>query len=506
MRKLSRRNFLGYAGSAIALTIIPRHVLGGANFVAPSDKITLGLIGVGMQQMGELVNLIQNEKIQVVSVCDPNKYPVGYHQWSPDNGLKNDIRRLIGDSSWGGDVNVTAGRDCGQDFVNRYYAKIRNNGSYKGCTAYSDYRELLEKEKGVDAVKIVVPDHAYPPLIINSLRKNKHVIAHKPLGNRVYESRAVIEEAKKHPDLVTHMLAWSPIHDRYALVKKWIDDGVIGNLKEIHNWSYRPVWQQWQNYFTDRPSIPEGFDWDLWLGAWPNRPYHPNYTHTVYRGWYDFGAGSIADMGIYSLWPLFTSFGIENPPSSIESMASTTTDVGSKGEMYAVNNKVAFPQSSIIRWKFEESEKMKPFDLFWYDGGMRPQTPIELEIDDKEFESEGMMFVGDKGKIIGGFRCEDPVIIPESKMLQVSGSKVSPKMVSPKMSGTDVWIDAILNNRQSPGSMTNSSAVIETAHLAAVALRAKSRVKYDHKNMRVTNNDEANNYLYRSAYRPGWEI
>jgi predicted dehydrogenase len=506
MKTMNRRDFLNYTGSAIAFTIVPRDVIGGVGFVAPSDKINLGLIGVGMQQMGELLNLIPNEKVQVVSVCDPNKYPIGYKQWGAGNGLKNGVRKLLENSSWGGEVNVTAGRDCGQSFVNQYYAKTRKISNYSGCSAYSDFREMLEKESGIDAVKVIVPDHAYPPIIINSLKKNKHVIAHKPLGNRVHETRAVINAVKEKPSLITHMLAWSPISDRYETVKKWIDDGVIGTLREIHNWSYRPVWQQWQTYFTDRPAIPEGFDWDLWLGAWPNRPYHPNYTHTVYRGWYDFGAGSIADMGIYSLWPLFMAFGVDEPPFAVETMGTTTKTVGDQDEMKNVPNSVAFPLSSVIRWKFAASKGMEPFDLFWYDGGMRPPTPPELEIDDKEFESEGMMFVGDKGKILGGFRCENPVIIPESKMIEVTGAKQTDLSSRPQTNATDVWINAVLNQKQSPGSILNSWPIIETAHLASVALRAGKKITYDHRSMKVTNNADANKFLYRSEQRPGWEI
>lgn len=503
---MNRRNFLSYTGSALAFTIIPRNVMGGVGFVAPSDKINLGLIGVGMQQMGELLRLIPDERVQIVSVCDPNKYPVGYKQWGVGNSLKNGVRNLLGDSSWGGEVNVTAGRDCGQSFVNQYYAKTRKLRNYSGCTAYSDFREMLEKESGIDAVKIVVPDHAYPSIIINSLRKNKHIIAHKPLGNRIHEVRAVIEAAKEKPGLVTHMLAWSPISDRYEMVKKWIDDGVIGTLREIHNWSFRPVWQQWQTYFTDRPEIPEGFDWDLWLGAWPNQPYHPNYTHTLYRGWYDFGAGSIADMGIYSLWPLFMAFGVDKPPFAIETMGTTTKIIGDHDEMKNVPNDVAFPLSSVIRWKFAASEDTGPFDLFWYDGGMRPPTPAELEIDEKEFESEGMMFVGDKGKILGGFRCENPVIIPQSRMIEVTGAKQIDQSSRSQVNATDVWINAILNKKQSPGSILNSWPVIETSHLAAVALRAGKRIIYDHQNMKVTNDADVNKFLYRSEQRPGWEI
>ncbi|MBN1337724.1 MAG: Gfo/Idh/MocA family oxidoreductase [Bacteroidales bacterium] len=506
MKKMNRRDFLGYTGSALAVTVIPRHVLGGVGYVPPSDKINLALIGAGMQQLGELIRLIPNERVQVVSVCDPNKHPVGYHQWGPGSGLKNQIREMIGESTWGGDVNVTAGRDCGQDFINKYYARVRNQKNYSGCTAYPDFREMLEKEDGIDAVKIIVPDHAYPPLILGALNKNKHVIMHKPLGNRVHETRAVISAAREKPDLTTHMLAWSDIHYNYETVKKWIADGVIGTLREIHNWSFRPVWQQWQGYFAERPEVPKGFDWDLWLGAWPDRPYHPHYTHTLYRGWYDFGAGSIADMGIYSLWPLFTTFGIDKPPYSVDTMGTTTRTIGGQDEMKAVVNDVAFPLSSIIRWKFESSGKTGPFDLFWYDGGMRPPAPPEIEADNKELESEGMMFVGDKGKIVGGFRCENPVIIPEARMKEVTGAKTLPPDEEQRMDATEAWIDAILNKKQSPGSILSSGPVIETAHLAAVALRTGRKITYDHTQMKITNIPDANKYLYRSEYRPGWEI
>lgn len=500
---MKRRDFLGYTGSAVAFSVIPRHVLGGTGYVAPSDKINLALIGAGMEQLGELLRLIPESRIQVVSVCDPNKNPIGYHQWSSNNGLKTGIRKLIDEPNWGGNINVPAGRDSAQDFINKYYAKAKNQAKYSACSAYADFREMLEKENGIDALKIVVPDHAYPPIILAALKKDKHVIMHKPLGNRVNEIRAVIDAAKKKPNLTTHMLAWSS-NERHQIIKKWIDDGVIGTLKEIHNWSYRPVWQQWQSYFDDRPEIPEGFDWDLWLGAWPNRPYHPNYTHTVYRGWFDFGAGSIADMGIYSLWPVFTTLGIDTTPISVESMGSATVTVGEKGEMKAVTNNVAFPWSSVYRWKFGTTREYGPLDLFWYDGGMRPHNPPEMEADNKVLESEGMMFVGDKGKIMAGFRCENLVLIPESKMLAVTGEKTSPK--TERVDATNEWIEAILNQKQSRGSILSAGSVIETAHLASVALRAGSKINYDHEKMEITNIPEANKFLYREEYRPGWEI
>jgi hypothetical protein len=160
--------------------------------------------------------------------------------------------------------------------------------------------------------------------------------------------------------------------------------------------------------------------------------------------------------------------------------------------------------SSVFRWKFARSKYFGPVELFWYDGGMKPQNPPEIEVDNKVLQSEGMMFVGEKGKILAGFRCENPVIIPDSRMIALTGSATSPKTES--VDSTNAWVEAILQKKQSPGSILNAGSVLETAHLAAVALRAGSKILYDPDNMKVTNVSEANQYLYRSEYRPGWEI
>lgn len=500
---MNRREFMGVAGPALAITVVPRHVLGGTGYVAPSDKINLALIGAGTQQLGELTRLIRDERIQVVSLSDPNKEPVNYKAWSPDAGLRRQIREMIGNSNWYEGTQITAGRDCGLDFVNKYYAAKTGKADYLGCTAYADFREMLEKEKSVDAVKIIVPDHLYPTLAIASLKKGKHVIMHKPTGNRVYELRKTLEAVREHPGLTTHQLAWSS-NERYAIVKKWIDGGAIGNLREVHNWSYRPVWEQWPEYFTERPPVPKGLDWELWLGPWPERPYHPNYTHTVFRGWFDFGAGSVADMGIYSLWPLFTTFGIDTPPVQVESYSTVMRTTDPNGAQKALPNTVSFPWSSVFRWKFPKIQSGQALDLFWYDGGIKPNNPPELEADNKFLDSEGMMFVGDSGKILAGFRCENPRIIPEQKMKSFTGTEKAPEVT--QADGTDTWIEAVRNQRQSPGNLLSSGVVNETALLAMVALRAGGRITYDPATMQVTSPGNAGQYLHRSAYRPGWEL
>ena len=164
-----------------------------------------------------------------------------------------------------------------------------------------------------------------------------------------------------------------------------------------------------------------------WLGPVPDRPYHPNYTHNVFRGWYDFGGGSIADMGHYSLFPLFSTLGIKTPPISATAFGTTTRTVIDNVST-AIKNDVAFPYSSLIKLKFPEQEELPAFDLLWYDGGMKPFPPEELEIDSKTIPTEGLMFVGDKGKILGGFLGQEPRLIPESKMAAYTGVKVLPEI------------------------------------------------------------------------------
>lgn len=499
--KISRRTFVSSAAVAsLGFTIVPRHVIGGKNYVPPSDKLTIAYIGCGTQGLREMTSLITNPKIQIISVCDPNKRTTNYIDWSP-HGIRNTIRKVLGDDTWDEGVEgISGGRDVGQAFVEQYYAKNKPSGKYKGCTSYADFRELLEKENDADALKIMTPDHLHATISIAGMKKGKHIVMHKPIANRIYESRRNIETARQ-TGMSTHLLAWSrrPGND---LVKKWIADGAIGNLKEIHNWSYRPVWPQWTSLPTDTPPVPEGFDWDLWLGPVPHRPYHPNYTHCVFRGWYDFGGGSIADMGHYSLWPMFLTLGVSTPPISAEAYGTTTRTVVDHVSRNVVND-VAFPYSCIVRLKFPKQETLPAFDLFWYDGGMKPPTPPELEVDGKDLPEEGMMFVGDKGKILGGFRNENPVLIPERRMKEYLGGTTLPEEEAER--GDDIWIDAFREKKQSPGSFLLAGPVSETINLAAVALRAKKKVLYDVAKMEITNIPEAN-ALLRREYRKGWEL
>ncbi len=496
----NRREFLGLTSSALAFSVVPRHVLGGTEHVAPSDKITLGLIGCGTQQLSELTELITDPRIQIVSVCDPVTYPRGYRDWSY-NSLRGRIREVLDEADWGRYLQIPGGREVGKEVVEKYYEMNRGTNRFNGCTAYEDFREMLEEEQDMAAVKIITPDHQHGPQSIASMKKGKHTIMHKPLANKVYEARVAVETARQ-TGVMTHLLAWSD-RSSFRLVKQWMDEGAIGSLNEIHIWSHRPVWEQWSTRPVETPPIPEGFNWPLWLGPVPDLPYHPAYTHGTYRGWYDFGAGAVADMGLYNLWPLFTTLGITSLPTSIEAYGTATRKTDENGVFYPAADDAAFPHSNIYRWKFPGTGLSPRLDLFWYDGGMKPHNPPEMETDNKVLDSEGILFVGDKGKIVSDFWCNTPKIIPEKAMMEHTGYAEPPEG---EVISTDIWIDALVNGKSSPGSFQNAATCNETTLLGAVATRAGSRIDYEPVNMEITNMPEAEKFLYREEYRKGWEI
>lgn len=501
IKNLNRREFLGSAATvAASISIVPSNVIAGLGKVPPSDQITVANIGCGTQGLREMGELLENPKVRVVSVCDVNKYSENYIDWSP-YGIRDGIRNTLGDNTWWSNVKgIPGGRDVGQAYVEKYYAKNSPTGTYNGCSSYEDFRDFFAKEKGVDAVKVMTPDHTHASIALAAMNQGIHVVTHKPISNRLLEGRKVIEKARSS-GVITHLLAWSD-RPEYRQIKAWMDDGLIGDLKEIHNWSYRPVWQQWTKRPEGSETIPKGFNWNLWLGPVPEMEYQKNYTHNVFRGWYDFGGGSVADMGHYSLFPLFETLGINKSPISAKAFGTTTREEVN-GVYQWVKNDVAFPASCLIKWKFPEQTTLPAFDLIWYDGGMKPFAPEELEMDGKETPDEGLMLVGTNGKILGGFRGENPVLLPASKMAtRPATERIDSDNVERNASA---WVEAIQAGKQTPGSFIRAQTITDTINLGAVALRAGKKVDFDTSNLNITNDAEANKFLTRE-YRKGWEI
>jgi hypothetical protein len=488
-----------------AITVVPRPVLGGAGQVAPNDKITLAYIGIGTQGLREMLPMLAMPDIQIVSVCDPNKHAVGYRDWSKE-GLLNEVRRVLGKPSWrpAGEATIPGGRDVGKEVVEAYYANQRSSGTFRGCTAYADFRELLAKEKDVDAVKIITPDHLHGLFSIAAMKKGKHVIMHKPIANRLKEARQAIDTARE-TGVATYFLPWGS-NGSMEQVMRWIKNGAIGTLREVHNWTNRPVWPQYPTLPVDTPPAPPGFDWDLWLGPEAERPYHPNYTHMVFRGWYDFGGGSMADMGHYSLWTVFNALELEGP-TCVEPMLSHDC-IFRDNVAATVKNDFSFPTASVVRIKYPARGARPAVDLVWYDGGIRPPIPEELDDARKELPAEGMMFVGDKGKVLGGFRVENPRLIPESRQRDYPAADASAPQRErdprERSAGLRQWLAACRGGKQPPGAFLNAGPIAEAVNLYAVALRTGRRLLYDAGTMNITNVAEANKYLSRE-YRKGWE-
>jgi len=500
--ELNRRRFLGTAAAAGAFTLVPRHVLGGQGRVGPNDKITLAHIGMGTQGFSELGSLLEHPQIQIVAVCDPNRDSHDYVEWGK-HSIRNRIRSYLGNTQWReGREGCPGGREVGREVVDTFYARERGMEKFKACKAYVDFRELLEKETDLDAVKVMTPDHLHATVAVAAMRRGRHVLMHKPIANRLHEGRVVMRTARETGQ-ATHLLAYGSGAGNGQIVES-VRRGVIGKLREIHNWTNRPVWPQYTEVPPDRPPIPAGFEWDLWLGPAVDRPYHPHYTHTVFRGWYDFGGGSMADMGIYSLWPVFAGLELEAPVSA-EAWATHTCTIENNVSR-TVENDFAYPTACSLRFRFAESPGRPAVDLFWYDGGMKPRLPESLEVGEKQMEQEGILFVGDEGVIMAGFHGQNPRLFKAGANRPLwDDAGAAERGRSGRGAALDLWVQACRGGEVSPGNFLNATGITDTVNLGTVALRSGRKVLFDSEAMRITNVESANRYL-RREYRSGWEL
>jgi predicted dehydrogenase len=331
------------------------------------------------------------------------------------------------------------------------------------------------------------------------MKKGKAVMVHKPLANRLREARRVIETARQ-TKVPTHFIPASASENIRA-VAEWIRAGHLGALREVHNWSNRPVWTQYPVIPQDTPPVPDGFDWDLWLGPSQPRPYHPHYTNAVFRGWFEFGGGAVADMGHYSLWPVFAEFGLD-APVWVESTPSHLCAIHDHVSV-KIHNDYAFPAACTIRFRFAAKGTRPGLDIFWYDGGIRPPTPDELAEDHRELPAEGMMFVCEKGRILAGFLGETPAVIPPSKNREFQEAT---RQLKPSPRKSSAWVQAFQGGEPTVGNFLLAGPISEAFNLGAISLRlGGKRLVWDSANMKITNPPEANAFLTRD-YRPGWEI
>ena len=492
---VSRRRFLERGATTAAVTIVARHVLGGPRYVPPSDRINVGYVGTGTQGLRQLMPALQRPELRIVAVCDPNRKSEDYVEWARFE-LRDKIRQFLSDSSWAaGARSCPCGREVGRELVDRHYGAAPG----AGCRAYADFRELIAKEKDLDAVYCMAPDHLHATVSLAGLRAGKHVITHKPLSNVMNEARLVIRTARE-TGAGTHMFCSAGLASTADLCE-WVWGGAIGPVREVHNWSTRPFWPQGM---TSRPTeavpVPDGLDWDLWLGPVPHRPYHPAYTNAVFRGWYDFGTGALGDMGHYSFFQIFR----------ILKLGSPLTVEASRSQYWRIDdllwkkqtNSVSYPQASLLRWEFPERSGLPPVALHWYDGGLRPPKPRELEADGEPMPEEGLLFVGDEGKILAEFSGRNPRLIPKARMARFQPPA---KTLARPVDELEQWIRACRGTTPSDASFENVAAISETILLGTIAVRVDKKLRWDAANARFVDAPDADALLSRE-YREGWKL
>lgn len=491
---INRRKFLGR--SAAALTILPRTVIGGPGSTPPSDRIRIGYVGVGTQGVRQLMQALGRDDVAIVSVCDPNRDSSDYIEWYR-NELRDKIRAFLEDPNWGSGMNgCRCGRELGKELVERHQGRRNRSGNFAGCSAYSDFREMLEQETDLDAVYIMAPDHLHASIAIPAMEKGKHVITHKPISNVFHETERAVETAAR-TKVATHMFC-SADADSTPILREWIRGGAIGPVREVHNWSTRPFWPQGMSSFpSETIQIPEGLRWDLWLGPVPDRPYHPALTHAVFRGWYDFGTGALGDMGHYSFFQIFRILDLGSP-ISVEASRSESWEIA-EFLWRKEQNTISYPQASMIRWEFGARDGTPSISLHWYDGSLRPPKPVELE---EDMPAEGLLFVGDHGKILAGFRGQEPRLLPADRMRDFQPPAETPRP-APEL---DQWLRAVRGGPESDAGFQAVRPVCETIHLGNVALRVNRKLNWDAAERRFTNSDEANGLLRRERYRPDWDL
>jgi len=452
-----RRTFLASAAAVTAgVTIVPRHVLGGQGVTAPSDKLNIAGIGIG--GMG-----------------------------------KNNIGRCATE-------NIVALCDVDFTLADPVFKK------YPGAKQYKDYRVMLDEMPSIDAVVIATPDHSHAMIAMAAMEKKKHVYVQKPLTHSVYEARLLTETARKY-GVATQMGNQGHSGEGARLLCEWVWDDAIGKIREAHAWTNRPVWPT--GIEVDRPKetpeVPAGLDWDLWLGPAPARPYHPTYHPAKWRAWWEFGTGSLGDMGCHIVDPLFWALKLKYP-ISVE--ANISRYWGAFFEQTQPKNEM-FPRSTIVRLRFPAREKMPEVSVTWWDGGLMPPRPAGLEPGRRMGnEDGGILLIGETGTIMAGCYGESPRLVPESAMKKY---KKRPRRTLERIpEGPDGheqdWIRACKGGKPASSNFEYSGPLSEMVLMGNLAVRFPDReLLWNGAAMEVTNDKDANAYV-RRQYRDGWHL
>ena len=467
----SRRDFLKNTSLAAAgFFIVPRHVL-GKGFVAPSDKLNIAGIGAGGKGASDLAEFAKSPKVNIVALVDV------------------DDRQAV-----------------------------KSRQSFPNAKYYKDFREMLDKEKNnIDACSVSTPDNCHAVAALSAMQLGKHVYVQKPLTHDIYEARTLTEAAKRYK-VVTQMGNQGGSGDGVRKMKEMVDAGMVGDVHTVHCWTNRPVWPQGIPTPTGSFDIPKELDWDLWLGPAKKIDYNPAYLPFNWRGWWAFGTGALGDMACHIMDPVFRILPIDYP-SSVECSVATIYKEMWNDSM----NPDGCPPSSIMHLTYPKKNGNGTIKVSWHDGGLMPERPEELLPDEPMGNWDGgVIMEGTKGKIMCDCYGANPRLLPTHLMQE---KKMPAEKIKRVPEGHYIqWVNACIDGygkgvTSSPfdyaGPFTESilmgNLAIRSFMMKDQAAKGdnrypgRKRLMWDAKNMKITNFDEANQFVKRE-YRDGWKL
>ncbi|MEJ2003826.1 MAG: Gfo/Idh/MocA family oxidoreductase [Cyclobacteriaceae bacterium] len=467
--KINRRNFIRNISMAgMAFTIVPRHVLGGKGFVAPSDTLNIAGIGVGGKGYSDIAEFAKSEHVNIVALCDV------------------DDRRA------------------------EQSRKDHTKASY-----YHDYREMLDKEgDSIDAVSVSTTDHMHAIQALAAMELGKHVYVQKPLTHDIYEARQLTEAAHRYK-VVTQMGNQGASGDGVRKMQEWYEAGLIGKAEEVYVWTNRPVWPQGISWPDQVARIPDQLKWDLWLGTAPKKDYVENLVPFNWRGWWDYGTGALGDMACHLIEPAYKTLKLGYPSSVQCSVGSVYT-----GPFRRAYYPESCPPSSHIILKFPERGNEPEVTLHWMDGGIQPARPDDLDPNEVMGDGgNGVLIIGTEGKMMCSTYGANPRLIPLSRNEQVNVPERLPRVPEGHYLQ---WVNACMagyGKMECSSDFDIAGPLTESVLMGNLALRSYDyRVKdgenfnypgrnitlvWDGPNMKITNFEPANQFVKRE-YRTGW--
>jgi len=473
-----RRRFLKDAGFvATGFMIVPRHVLGGKGFIAPSDRLTIASVGVGGKGEDDINHFYAGGKADIAFLCDVD-----------DRQAANSVKK------------------------------------FPKAKYYKDYREMFDKEhKSFDAVSVSTPDHTHAVAAYSAMQLGKHVYVQKPLTHDVYEARSLTRAAKRFK-VVTQMGNQGASGDGIRQLMEWYDAGIIGDVHTVYCWTDRPVWPQGIPRPTIATPVPKELDWNLWLGTAPEKNYFDNLVPFNWRGWWDYGTGALGDMGCHIVQP---AFGVLN----LKYINSVQASVGSVyvGEFQRGYFPESCPPSSHVIMKFPKTDKTQgPVEVHWMDGGIQPERPEELGPNETFGDGgNGTYFIGTKGSMMCGTYGANPQLLPTSKTNEVKVPQTYPRVPGGDKTGHYTqWVEAAIagygkiplsSDFEVAGPLTEALLMSNLAIRGFDIRKPKAtgtsfdyparyvELLWDNDAMKVTNVDDVNEFIKRN-YREGFGV